>query len=539
MTPLRQRFIDDLRLRHYSAKTIQVYVDAVAAFAKFCGRSPEKLGPEDVRRYLLHLIHERGLSRSQYVINLHALRNLYHVTLGRPGRLKGLPFPRCQRKLPVVLSRDEVRRLFAVVTNVKHKAVFMVAYDSGLRISEILNLRAEDIDSQRMVIRIRQGKGNRDRYARLTPGLLELLREYWRSERPRTWLFPGADGQKRLRPEHTRADAQKCLSQGRDHQACQHARAAPHLCHSLARSRHQPARDPAAAGPHEHQHQALYTHVSVEQLRHAPSMMEPAGATFAAATYPGRRGCGRTDLDSLAGGLPMRDGLEVADVFRDGGSCFLAQYGHTLSWQQRRVLRDVTCCRTAVLGGHIQRCDDCGHERIQYNSCRNRHCPKCQPLARAAWLEKREGELLPVPYFHVVFTLPHELAPLALQNKRVIYSLLFWAAAQTLLQIAADPKHLGAQIGCLMVLHTWGQNLMHHPHVHAIVTGGGLSLDDRRWIGCKKSRKGKEFLLPVGVLSRLFRGKFLHGLKRAFATGAYTSPVSANLSRTRTSSRSF
>jgi Transposase zinc-binding domain len=141
----------------------------------------------------------------------------------------------------------------------------------------------------------------------------------------------------------------------------------------------------------------------------------------------------------------MRGSLEVADVLRDGGSCFLAQYGHTLLWEQRRVLRDVTCCRTAALGGHIQRCDDCGHERIQYNSCRNRHCPKCQALARAAWLQKREGELLPVPYFHVVFTLPHELAPLALQNKRVVYSLLFRAAAETLLEIAADPKHLGAR----------------------------------------------------------------------------------------------
>jgi integrase/recombinase XerD len=255
MTPLRQRFIDDLRLRHYSAKTMQVYVDAVAAFAKFCGRSPEKLGPEDVRRYLLHLIHERGLSRSQYVINLHALRNLYHVTLGRPGRLKGVPFPRRQRKLPVVLSRDEVRRLFAVVTNLKHKAVFMVAYDSGLRISEILNLRAEDIDSQRMVIRIRQGKGNRDRYARLTPGLLELLREYWRSERPRTWLFPGADGRRRYDPS-TPSQMLKmaCRKAGITKRVSMHALRL--LGHTSINTT------------------ALYTHVSVEQLRDAPSTME-------------------------------------------------------------------------------------------------------------------------------------------------------------------------------------------------------------------------------------------------------------------------
>jgi integrase/recombinase XerD len=274
MTPLRQRFIDDLRLRHYAAKTIRVYVDAVAAFAKFCGRSPEKLGPEDVRRYLLHLIHERGLSRSQYVINLHALRNLYHVTLGRPGRLKGVPFPRRQRKLPVVLSRDEVRRLFAVVTNLKHKAVFMVAYDSGLRISEILNLRAEDIDSQRMVIRIRQGKGNRDRYARLTPDLLELLREYWRSERPRTWLFPGVDGRRRY-DSSTPGQMLKmaCRKAGITKRVSMHVlrhTCATHLLEAGTNLRV----IQGLLGHTSINTTALYTHVSVEQLRDAPSMME-------------------------------------------------------------------------------------------------------------------------------------------------------------------------------------------------------------------------------------------------------------------------
>ena len=216
----------------------------------------------------------------------------------------------------------------------------------------------------------------------------------------------------------------------------------------------------------------------------------------------------------------MRAPLEVADVFRDGEARFLAQYGHTLSREQRQVLRAVIRCRTAQLGGHVvQQCDDCGHQRIQYNSCRNRHCPKCQAMARAAWLEKRESELLPVPYFHVVFTLPHELGPLALQNKRVVYGILFRAAAQTLLEIAADPKYLGAKIGCLMVLHTWGQNLMHHPHVHAIVTGGGLSADGSRWIHGKQSKRRKPFFAPGKVLSRVFRGKFIDSLKRTFRSG--------------------
>jgi hypothetical protein len=214
----------------------------------------------------------------------------------------------------------------------------------------------------------------------------------------------------------------------------------------------------------------------------------------------------------------MRDTLEVADVFRDGEPRFLAKFGRMLRTEQWQVLRAVMRCRTAALGGHVQRCDGCGHQQIQYNSCRNRHCPKCQAMARAAWLEKRESELLSVPYFHVVFTLPHELAPLALQNQRVVYGILFQAASQTLLEIAADPKHLGARVGCLMVLHTWGQNLMHHPHVHAIVTGGGLSPDGSRWIHGRRPKSGKSFFVPVKVLSRVFRGKFIALLKEAFAS---------------------
>ena len=214
----------------------------------------------------------------------------------------------------------------------------------------------------------------------------------------------------------------------------------------------------------------------------------------------------------------MKDTLEVADVFRDGEPRFLAKFGRMLRTEQWQVLRAVMRCRTAALGGHVQRCDGCGHQQIQYNSCRNRHCPKCQAMARAAWLEKRESELLSVPYFHVVFTLPHELAPLALQNQRVVYGILFQAASQTLLEIAADPKHLGARVGCLMVLHTWGQNLMHHPHVHAIVTGGGLSPDGSRWIHSRRRKSGKSFFAPVKVLSRVFRGKFIALLKEAFTS---------------------
>jgi predicted Zn-ribbon and HTH transcriptional regulator len=195
---------------------------------------------------------------------------------------------------------------------------------------------------------------------------------------------------------------------------------------------------------------------------------------------------------------------EVADVFREHGAEFLEKSGDSLSHQQVRVLQDIARCRTAALGGHRQRCDHCGYEDISYNSCRNRHCPKCQASTRAEWLEKEAANLLDVPYFHVVFTLPAELGPLALQNRREIYGALFRAASDTLSTIARDPKHLGAEIGFLMVLHTWGQNLLHHPHVHCVVPGGGISPDGSRWIPCRA-----RFFLPVRVLSRLVRGKLL------------------------------
>ncbi len=204
--------------------------------------------------------------------------------------------------------------------------------------------------------------------------------------------------------------------------------------------------------------------------------------------------------------------LEVADVFRSLGPEFLETEGRTLSPEQRRVVRDLLLCRTAALGGHVERCDHCGHQEVAYNSCRNRHCPKCQAAARAEWMKERAAELLPVEYFHVVFTLPQQVGPLALQNKRVIYGLLFRAASETLLQIAADPKHLGAEIGFLAVLHTWGQNLSHHPHIHCVIPGGGPSTDSSRWVSCREG-----FFLPVQVLSRLFRGKFIAYLREAFA----------------------
>jgi hypothetical protein len=205
-----------------------------------------------------------------------------------------------------------------------------------------------------------------------------------------------------------------------------------------------------------------------------------------------------------------RSPLEVADIVRHYGDAYLARYGAVTSTAQYRVLQAVAQCRTAVLGGHKSQCDRCGHEEISYNSCRNRHCPKCQGCAQAAWLAARERELFDVPYCHVVFTLPAPLSPLALQNPRVVYSLLFQAVAETLQTIARDPRHLGAEIGFLGVLHTWGQTLHHHPHIHCLVPAGGLALDGTAWVPCPK-----RFFLPVRVLSRLFRRTFLTALRQA------------------------
>ena len=200
---------------------------------------------------------------------------------------------------------------------------------------------------------------------------------------------------------------------------------------------------------------------------------------------------------------------EVADVIRIDGAAYLKRYRP--SKEQFRVLNALTECRTAALGACRKRCEKCGHEVTVYCSCRNRHCPKCQGAARAAWLQAREREVLDVEYFHVVFTLPHELAPLALQNRRAVYGMLFRAASETLLTLTRDPKHLGAEIGCLALLHTWGQNLLAHPHLHCVIPGGGISPDGERWVRCRDG-----FFLPVRVLSRMFRGKFLALLLRAF-----------------------
>ncbi len=204
-------------------------------------------------------------------------------------------------------------------------------------------------------------------------------------------------------------------------------------------------------------------------------------------------------------------GVEVADIFRQHGPEY--RRSHSLPLNHLRAMRAVEACRTAELGGHKDKCDSCGHTQISYNSCRNRHCPKCQILRKETWIEDRAQDLLPMEYFHVVFTIPSDLNPLVIMNQKVMYNLLFRSASETLVELANTPKHLGARIGFIAILHTWGQNLLAHPHVHCVVTGGGLSSDGRRWVSCRKG-----FFIPVRVMSSLFRGKFLDHLKDSFAS---------------------
>lgn len=210
----------------------------------------------------------------------------------------------------------------------------------------------------------------------------------------------------------------------------------------------------------------------------------------------------------------MKPSLEVADIFRAFGPAYREAYGQEMPVRHLRVMRAIEICRTAELGGHVDQCDHCGASRISYNSCRNRHCPKCQSLEKERWLEAREKDLLPTSYFHLVFTLPEGLRPLALRNQKVIYNLLFKSGSESLIELAKDSKHLGAEIGFMAILHTWSQTLIDHPHLHCLVPGGGLSLDGKRWVSSRQ-----DFFIAVKVLSALFRGKFLDGLKKAYESG--------------------
>src|ERR1700726_3040515 len=370
VSPLRQRMIEDMAARKLNPHTQRSHVYSCKRFAAWLKRSPDTATPDEVRRFQLYLI-ESGASLCNRNRIMTGVRFLFRVTLRRHDLAAEVWHIKEPQKLPPVLSPEEVKRILAMATSLKARAMLTLAYGCGLRAGEVVRLRASDIDSEQMIIRIVQSKGRKDRHVMLPAEVLELLRQWWKAR-------------------------------------------------------------------------------STEQ---------------------------------------------------DAGVA---------------VMSAIERCRTAALGGHVARCENvaCGHTLIAFNSCRNRHCPKCQTAASRRWLADREAELLPVPYFHVVYTLPSKLRDIAYQNKRVVYDLLMKAAAETTLAIAANPKRLGARIGITAVLHTWGSTLTHHPHVHMIVPGGGLSLDGARWVAARSN-----FLVHVKVLARLFRGKMLAMLMHAQDAG--------------------
>jgi integrase/recombinase XerD len=356
MTPLRQRMTEDMQVRNLALNTQTSYVQQVSLFARYFNKSPDQLGPEDIRAYQLHLTNEKKLAPGSVLIAVAALRFLYKVSLKKDWTFEdAIPGPKKPQKLPVVLSPEEILRFLGCVGNTKHRTILTTCYAAGLRISEAVHLKPTDIDSQRMVIRVEQGKGQKDRYVMFSPKLLETLRSYWRAVRPDGgWIFEGdMPGQP--------------ITRNAVELACQKA-------------------------------------------RRVSGIRKPISP-------------------------------------------------HSMSVAQWRVMNAIEVCRTAALGGHLERCDQCGYERNAFNSCRDRHCPKCQGLARAQWIDERQSELLETDYFHVVFTVPEEIASITHQNKDVVYGILFQATAETLKTIAADPKHLGAEIGFFAVLHSWGQNL--------------------------------------------------------------------------------
>ena len=384
-----------------------------------------------------------------------------------------------------------MQRLLAAVRDYQLRVLLMTTYAAGLRLSEVIHLQVSDIDSQRMVIRVRQGKGQKDRYVMLAATLLQELRHYWQMEHPTVWLFPG----------HSQ---QLPINQSRVQRACRRAGHDAGISKpvNVRCLRHSFATHLLEAGTNMRVIQIYWVTAVCALRRFTPASPPRRCAPYSVRSilWPQRL----MKLNNCDCPTTARGGRHLSPV-----RSRLSQSLPLLP-EQRRVMQAIEVCRTAVLGGHLEQCDSCCYQRIAYNSCRNRHCPKCQSLAQRRWVR----DLLPVPYFHVVFTLPEQLAMVALQNKRVVYNLLFASAAKTLNTIAADPKHLGAEIGFLAVLHTWSQTLRHHPHLHCVVPGGGLSPDGQRWLSCRP-----HFFLPLRVLRRLFRRLFLQGLQQAYLTG--------------------
>src|ERR1039458_623927 len=355
MTQLRDRMLEELERRNYAPGTARAYLFAVKQFAEHFHRAPDRLGAEHIREYQLYLFRERKLAAKTGAQRVAALRFFYVKTLKRHHMLEPLPFPRLPEKLPTVLSREEVGGLLAASANRLHRTMLMTLYSTGVRRTELCRLKTSDIDSQRMVVHVRQGKGRRDRDVPLSPALLEELRGYWRWMKPKTFLFPGlVDGWRADVPISDKAHLP--------------AHPAPQLRDPPARSRSGPAHHSGAARP------------CLARSHHRLS--PPLPAAYGCGPQPARYSCDHSHCSEPqrreAQETMSRPTLEVADIIRTAGNRFWEKYGSHLAWPHRKVLDAIVRCRTAALGGHLDQCVRCGHQAVSYNSCRNRHCPRCQ-----------------------------------------------------------------------------------------------------------------------------------------------------------------
>src|SRR4029453_8818062 len=495
--------LEELQRRNYAKTTVYYYLKAVERFAKFFHTSPDQLNQSPLRQYQAYLLRERKLGPRTVKLHVSALRFFFVKTLKRPYLLEDIPFPKVPRRLPGILTTEEVARLIDGAKKLTDRTMLMVLYSTGMRNAELRHLQVRDIDSRRMLIHIQHGKGGRDRYVPLSATLLATLRVYYRWMRPKTWLFPGTiENWRADKPLTPKGGGERWgrVSRRRGARSPRETRLAPSAS-PLVRL----ASGGSGSGPADRA--ALARARQTRAHGHLSAFVAAASAGGGQSS-----GCDtRLRRRHRAPHAPApqavtRPPFEVANIVRQHGDRFLETHQAWVTGQHRRVFRAIARCRTAALGGHRDRCDQCAHLALSYNSCRDRHCPKCLTAARNAWVAAREQELLPVGYVHLVFTVPEPLARLALDNKRVVYDLLFRTAAATLLQVAANPKRLGATIGGLMVLHTWGQRLQHHPHVHCVVPMGSLSPEGTRWIHARP-----RFFLPIPVLRQVFRGKRLAG----------------------------
>src|SRR4029450_9564556 len=496
VSPLRQRMIEDMNARKLCAGTQRGHIRSCKRFAAFLKRSPGTATPDDIRRFQLHLAETGGTLCTPTGIRT-GLKFLWRVTLRRLDLAAEIYHIREPQKIPLVMSQDETRRLLAVATSLKARVLVSLGYGCGLRAGEVGRLKVKHIDRAQTIIRVEQSKSRKDRNVMLSPEMLVLLRHWGKVPPSRydagiplqeRWLFPGIRAGKPMttrqlnRLFHEAADAAG-IRKGVTLHALRHS-FATHLLESDTDIRI----IQALLGHDKLDTTARYTRVATGMIANIESPLDRLSQPRKKKPKKSRTTNQTVQPPGERPPAVSRPVLEVADIFRDHGAAWRrANAGH-VSLGQMKVMSAIEGCRTAERGG--------------------------QGAARKKWLPEREADLLPVGYFHVVYTLPAQIAEIAYHNKAVVYDLLFKASAETTLKIAADPKHLGAHIGITAVLHTWGSALTHHPHVHMIVPGGGISADGSRWIASRP-----DFLVHVKVLARLFRGKFLAMLIDAHSGG--------------------